>query len=187
MLVQSVERFFADTPQPFLEQLYRAMLSSMYFGLLRIGEVCAGPHVIKAKDVHVGKNKNKIMFVLHSSKTHCKANKLQIIKLTQVGNTPDTVVCPFKLMQEYLEIWGKYRDPSEQFFTFSDHSAVLPVQLRAIVKKLIKFNHLDPQQYTVHGIRGGWASDLLDAGVSIETIKKLGRWKSSAVFTYLQT
>ena len=59
MLVQSVERFFADTPQPFLEQLYRAMLSSMYFGLLRIGEVCAGPHVIKVKDSMLGKIRTK--------------------------------------------------------------------------------------------------------------------------------
>ena len=38
-------------------------------------------HVVKAKDVHIGINKDKLMFVLHSSKTHGKGTKPQIVKI----------------------------------------------------------------------------------------------------------
>ena len=36
----------------------------------------------------------------------------------------------------------------------------------------------------MHGIRLGHVTDLLNLGVSVETIKKLGRWKSNAVYVY---
>ena len=32
--------------------------------------------MVKAADVHVGENKNKLMFILHMSKTHSKSDKL---------------------------------------------------------------------------------------------------------------
>ena len=33
---------------------------------------------------------------------------------------------------------------------------------------------------------GGWLSDLLKMGFTVETIKKLGRWRSNAVYAYLK-
>ena len=56
--------------QPYLLTLFKVMLVAGYYGLLRVGEMTASPHVLKSKDVKLGKNKNKLMFVLHSSKTH---------------------------------------------------------------------------------------------------------------------
>ena len=56
--------------QPYLRSLYQALFSTAYFGLFRIGEITQSPHVIKACDVHLAKNKKKVMFVLRSSKTH---------------------------------------------------------------------------------------------------------------------
>ena len=37
-----------------------------------------------------------------------------------------------------------------------------------------------------HGLRAGRAVDLLRMGVSFETIKKLGHWKSNIVYEYLR-
>ena len=30
-----------------------------YYGLMRIGEISMGPHVLKAKDIHIATNKQK--------------------------------------------------------------------------------------------------------------------------------
>ena len=53
--------------QQYLTILYQAMFAACYYGLLRAGKVTRSPHVIKANDVHLGANKNKI---LHSSYIH---------------------------------------------------------------------------------------------------------------------
>ena len=40
--------------------------------------------------------------------------------------------------------------------------------------------------YSVHSVRMGRACDLLKLGLSVESIKKIGRWRSNAVFRYLK-
>ena len=44
--------------QTYLAALYKAIFSTMYYGLLRISEI-AGQHPILARDIHIGKNKSK--------------------------------------------------------------------------------------------------------------------------------
>ena len=56
--------------QPYLEIMYKAVLALGYYGLLRVGELAQGPHVIRMCDIHVGQNKNKILLLLYTSKTH---------------------------------------------------------------------------------------------------------------------
>ena len=68
--------------QPFLEAMYKAIFCLAYFGLMRIGELTQGDHPVKAKDVHIGTNKDKIMVILYSSRTHSKANYPQQIKIS---------------------------------------------------------------------------------------------------------
>ena len=186
MLLDSVDKFFADNPQPYLVKLYRAMISTTYYGLLRIGEVTKSDHVIKANDVYLGTNKNKVLFVLFSSKIHNKAMKPQTIKITELEQIGNTRNCPFRIIREYLEARPTLKSMDEQFFVFSDRSAVEPQHFRSILADLIKFNHLDPSRYRVHDLRTGYATDMLLMGVPIDIIKKIGRWKSSAVFKYLK-
>ena len=50
--------------------LYMALFSTAYFGLFRVGELTASKHVVKAVNVRIGQNKNKILFILDSSKMH---------------------------------------------------------------------------------------------------------------------
>ena len=78
VLLKSLDKFF-NLPQVYLTGLYKALLCTAYYGLFRIGELTQSLHVVKAADVHVGENKNKLMFILHMSKTHSKGDKLQII------------------------------------------------------------------------------------------------------------
>ena len=44
----------------------------------------------------------------------------------------------------------------------------------------------NPRLFSVHSFQVGRSNDLLKLGLSVETIKKLGRWTSNAVFKYLR-
>ena len=58
------------------------MFTAAYYGLFRVGEIMLSEHMVKAIDVHVDTNKNKLLFILRSSKTHTKGNHPQIIKIS---------------------------------------------------------------------------------------------------------
>ena len=95
--------------------------------------------------------------------------------------------CPFTLLCDYVNYRSRFKHEHEPFFVFRDNSPVKPEQMRHMLKTVISKSGFDAYYYEVHGLRTGRASDLLKMGVSVETIKKLGRWKSNTVFTYLHT
>ena len=68
-----VKRKFGEN-QPYLETMYLALFAIAYYGLMRIREVVNGTHTVKAKDIHIGENKNKMCLVLYHSKTHGKTS-----------------------------------------------------------------------------------------------------------------
>ena len=97
-----------EVNQIFLSVLYSAIFSTAYFGLLRIGEVATGSHPILVNDVHVGTNKNKILIILRTSKTHTEGCFPQSIKITSVSKNQKPInnepskhwleeLCPYKL------------------------------------------------------------------------------------------
>ena len=99
--------------QPFLMKLYSAIVASAYFGLFRIGEIALSEHIVKADDVHIGRNKNKLLFILRSSKTHNRGNRPQIIKIASCTankkkiNPRDSSICPFALLKNYISVRPK--------------------------------------------------------------------------------
>ena len=197
VIVWTVGRIFCSE-QPFLICLYRALFLTTYFSLFRVGEVTRSTHRVCACDVQIGQNKNKLIFILRSSKTHNQSDKPQIIKISaimqnrrhtleQTTHCESDVFCPFQMLKQFISMCGQYVTDEEPFFIFRDHSPVLPSHFRWVLKKCITLIGLDPKLYCLHGMHAGRASDLLHMGVSVETIKKLGRWCSSSVYTYLCT
>ena len=63
-LINETENWFLNKGQVYLYRLYKALFMSAYHGLLRIGEVTESPHAIQVHNVHIGVNKNKILFIL---------------------------------------------------------------------------------------------------------------------------
>ena len=51
ILLETTQTYYMNAGQPFLSHLYRALFSTMYFGLLRISEVTAGAHPVLVRDV----------------------------------------------------------------------------------------------------------------------------------------
>ena len=57
---------------------------------------------------------------------------------------------------------------------------------RSMLKAMIAKSGINAQAYSTHCLRSGRALDLMKLGLSIKTIKKLGRWKSNTVYAYLK-
>ena len=189
MILKKVDQIFLskNKNQPYLNILYKAMLATAYYGLFRVGEIAQSPHVIKARDIHIGENKEKLLFILRSSKTH--SGSIQSVKISATKLKNKEVIrnyCPNDLVKQYLKEWPKYKNNSEPFFIYRDSLPVSPAKINRILKRTLKDCGIDESNFIIHGMRVGRAGDLLKLGVSVETIKKLGRWKSNAVFTYLR-
>ena len=179
--------------QEYLTILYQTIFCIAYYGLFRVGEVATGTHPIKARDVHIGTNKDKLLFVLYSSKTHGKESRPQKVKVKArnitLGNSSNTknrfFFCPFTLSRKYLALCGQYMNENDSFFVFRDHTPVTPEQVNKVLKSMIKTINLDDKVYSFHSLRIGRASDMMKAGYTIDQIKIAGRWKSNAVFKYI--
>ena len=77
LILFELGRHFGTLQQPYLNKLYQALFALGYYGLFRIGELVSGDHTIKAKNVHIAKNKEKILIILYTSKTHGKESRPQ--------------------------------------------------------------------------------------------------------------
>ena len=81
MILQTTLHQFVMQGQEYLAKLYLALFATAYYGLFCIGEVTQGDHVIKAKDMHIGINKKKLLFILYMSMTHNMSSKPQSLKI----------------------------------------------------------------------------------------------------------
>ena len=78
LLLKTADHYFIKIGQEFLRNFYLALLSTMYYGLFRIGELTMSQHTVKARDVHIGINKKKMLFLLRSLKTHAEDSLPQL-------------------------------------------------------------------------------------------------------------
>ena len=92
LILFEIERLSKN--QFYLETLYKAMIALEYYGLFRIRELTYSTHVMKAVNVHIATNKEKILIILYSSKMHSLANRPQKVKITSMGDE-QCIFCPF--------------------------------------------------------------------------------------------
>ena len=114
------------------------------------------------------------------------SSPLNNLKVMRNDKDRNKSFCPFNLVKEYQAVRPLATSDAEQFFVFQDSSPVTPAQVRKVFTKAITVAGLEPHAYTFHCLRSGRASGLLKLGLSVETIKKIGRWRSNAIFTYLR-
>ena len=191
LILFELKRIFPQ--QLYLRMMYEAMFCLAYYGLLRVGELTQGEHPVKAKDIHMGKNKDKILLVLYTSKTHTKAQFPQKVKIEALSEQlkhrkePNyKFFCPFLAVRNFITIRGGFVQENENFFVFKDKSIVTPVHMRNTLRKCIENLNLDPSVYDTHSMRAGRSVDLARNGTSVSRIMEMGRWSSNAVYKYLK-
>ena len=132
-------------------------------------------------------NKRKVLFLLRSSKTHSKGTIPQSVKITSITHNADRVnFCLFQILRKYIDIQKPVQSENEAFFVFYDQTAIPATTIPNVLKKSLKNCGFKDHLYLTHSLRSGRARDLMKLGLSVETIKKLGRWKSDLVFRYLK-
>ena len=135
-----LERIFQD--QWYLEIMYKTLFILGYYGLMRVGEVTDSPHVLKAKDANIAVNKEKILLILYSSKTHDRSKHPQQIKITsnrseRSGAYRKRHFCPFKVFDQYRKLRGDYVNNHDNFFVFRDGTPVTAENARKTLKLAI--------------------------------------------------
>ena len=192
LLLFELERMFgsATNSQPYLELMYKNAFVFQYYGLLRIGEITQTPagHQILAGNIHKGRNKEKVLILLNSSKTHDESHEPQAVRISRdvIDKKELHMFSPFEITQNYLDCRGGYYNDDEPYFILPDGTPLSSQQLRKVLKKLLTKLDLDASLYDTHSFRIGRATDLLKYGYSVERIKKIGRWRSNAVYKYLR-
>ena len=182
--------------QPYLSLLLRTIISTTYFGLFRICELTktSSGHAVLTKDVQIGSNKRKFIFVLRTSKTHNEGTRPQIVKIASSTiqkkhkylPSNQVIPCPYELLYQYSKARPEYENENDQFFVLSDGTSVTATMVRRCLKQALKDEKSNEKLYSFSSLRSGRASNLLKIGLSVETIKRLGRWKSNAIFKYLK-
>ena len=190
LILFELKRVLPD--QFYLQVLFRALFSLAYYGMMRVGELAEGTHSVRASNIHSGTNKNKILIILFSSKTHGKESYPQQIKIAaeykpSIMETTKYLFCPFQAVRSYLTIRGDYIDDDEHFFIYRDKKNVLPGHVRRILRLCLTALNLDPSLYDTHSFRIGRTGDLWKDNWDLDRIKKAGRWRSNAVYKYLRT
>ena len=191
MILFEVQRIFHASKQWYLEILYKTLFAVCYYGLMHVGEVTKSPHVLKAANVHLARNKKTLLLVLYSSKTHSKGQRPQKIKIIansdeKSGKYKDRHFCPFRLMTQYISMRGDFTNQQEQLFIFRDGAPVSGEQARRLLKSIFCNLGLDGTLYGMHSFRIGRTTDLIKFGYSVEEIKLLGRWRSNVIYKYIR-
>ena len=186
ILLFELERQF--NKQPYLETMYKTFFILSYYGMFRVGELATGSHPVKAKDVHIGQNKDKLLFILYTSKTHGYESAPQKIKIVANSNKKlnNRFFCPFKLSREYLAIRGNYSNDNEAFFVLSNNEPITPVQVRNVLRATLKSVDLNPLMYDCHSFRIGRMTDMARMNYSLNDLKLAGRWRSNIVYKYIR-
>ena len=119
---------------------------------------------------------------------HNRSKKPQLVKISSVYTKEvhcRHIACSYLILREYIDQRSSSNCISEPFFIFGDKSPVRPHHMQRILKLMLSLAGFEPGLYNTHSFRIGRCIDLLKAGISEETIKKLGCWKTNCVFTYL--
>ena len=193
MILFELQRMFSA--QPYLEILFKTMIIVGYYGMFRVGEIASGTHPVRAKDVHVAKNKNKIMFILYTSKTHGYESKPQRVNIAEEDlNAKESIrnnqrfFCPYQLTREYIAIRGSYKVDNDPFFVLSDGSPIKPELLRRTLRTAISGLNLDSALYNVGSLRIGRCTDMITVfNYNLTRVKSAGRWRSNTVFKYIRS
>lgn len=186
-IIRQVDVIFRD--QPYLNSLYRCMITMGYFGMLRVGEMATGDHPLLARDVHLSHRDKKVQLILRTSKTHGLGDQPQYIKFDTFdskGILYNKHFCPYEVVREFLQIRGPKLNDRDPLFVFRDNSPVKTFQLSAILKRAIDNLGIDSRDFGTHSLRIGHATQLDHRHVSLSEIRRRGRWKSNIIYRYIR-
>ena len=112
-----------------------------------------------------------------------------MIKISTKGQgTESTNVqfCPYLILRNYISLRPKYSNKAELFFIFRDALPITTSHMRTTLHLLLKSMGYQEDLYNCHSFRTGRSCDLFRFGMTVDNIKRLGRWKLNVVHAYFK-
>lgn len=163
-----------------LDLVTKAIILVGFWGLARLGELTWNrdhPTVfIRRRDMNVYDGGRRARMTIRLAKTS-KPGELQFLHLASQPNRLD----PINILHELLQrVTGVPGDP-----LFPGLTPGKPMH-RSLVSNFLKANSpSDTHQWSRHSLQIGGASFQRNAGCNIKSLKRLGRWRSSAYKVYI--
>ncbi|KAM3911197.1 uncharacterized protein RB166_019888 [Leptodactylus fuscus] len=159
--------------------LFSAGFSLAFFGALRIGELVP-PSKFKhggllLEDVILSNGIVRIR--IRRSKTD-QQGKGSWILLRPVSGA----VCVVRLVGLFLQV----RSPGAPFLVHESGDPLTVFQFRSIFRRVLSSLGLDPSEYGTHSFRIGAATEASRAGLPVESVQRIGRWRSSCYASYVR-
>ena len=165
--------------------VFKAVTLIAYFSLLRQSNLVvtslagSSSHVLRMKDIKVASN--KIYITVRSTKSSWKKSDQFVICIPAI---PGSACCP-------VQAWYQYRimapsDPDLPVFWINHRTPLdAKIWVGAMRYALTKLKYTNPHAFSLHSLRRGAASTCILKGMEASHIKEAGRWKSSAVYSYI--
>lgn len=152
-----------------------------FWGLARLGELTLHddhPDIfVRRRDVHFSKTYDSATITLRLAKT-AGPGELQYLNLCRQPNRLD----PVRALRQILS--SSNGGPDDPLFCDGHHS--LPIKKAVVLSLLKKLQPASGGFWSGHSLRIGGASLRHNLGDSIESLKKAGRWRSSAYTLYIK-
>ena len=166
--------------------LFRASFLLAFFCFLRISEYAGRSRyadtsrVLQVDDIRCpDQNCPSLLVRLRVSKTDQRGRSVTL----KVAPLSGSSICPVKAMIDYLAIRPGGVGP---LFIHYDSSPLTSCQVNRKIRSCIDLMGMRSQFYSSHSFRIGAATSAALSGLSDNTIKTLGRWRSSAFELYIR-
>jgi len=165
--------------------LFSAMFLTAFFALLRVGEFCLSStghqNMITWDQLTFQHVDSKISSALLNI-SHYKHSQGQHAFIPLARQT-ESAVCPVHALLRYRK-----RSPfkSGPLFHARSGNPISCTHFRTVLRECVIRSHLDPSSYTGHSLRIGGVTQAHSQHMPLESIKKLGRWKSQSFLRYIR-
>lgn len=165
----------------FESALFRAAFALAFFGALRVSELVSPSKRAKGglqcEDLEFSTASVRIWIKRSKTDQMGKGAQLEVFRIAGSHICPVAAVTCFRDRRPPLP---------GSFLIRADGSSLSKFQFAAVFKKCLSAAGHDPNRYSSHSFRIGAATEAARAGLSVETVKRIGRWDSDRFKLYIR-
>ena len=168
-------------PNLYLRQLFKAMYSVAFFGLMRLGEITQDSNKQVPLTIdQIQFTSSSVLLSIRKFKHNLSLKPVQLVLPAQ----KDKSICPVNQLKKYLKLRGNSPGP---LFRYIDGVPISRKFFTVNLKSALQFCDLNTDLYKSHSFRIGSASYYAKNGFSDSQIRIMGRWSSNAFLKYIRT
>ena len=168
------------TTSPYYTVMWTALFQLCYHACLRVGEAVLSAnkqHTLRLDQLQLSHNQLTVKFETFKHSSH-STPALNI----QPDSNPER--CPITALLRYKSLRPNIPGP---FFVDHTSSPINRNAFSAFLKTVLAAANFQPDHFNTHSFRIGRTTQLAQDNHNTETIRAVGRWKSSAYTQYIRS